>query len=247
MIRFEAVCKSFGGRKILENFNLDIEQGQIFVILGRSGTGKSVALKHLVGLLKPDSGKIFLDGIALNPLSEREFMSVRRKCGIVFQLPALLDSRNLFENLTLGIRELPMTQKIARVQKMLSEVQLDYLQPLLFKRTPHNLSYGEQKRVSLARTLLSNPDYVLYDEPTTGLDPVTARVIHELIRKVSRDLNKTSVLVSHDMRNALRIADRLAILSEGRIVDQGSPDEILRSKNVVTAEFLAGIHGGSHG
>jgi phospholipid/cholesterol/gamma-HCH transport system ATP-binding protein len=238
VIRFENVFKAFGPKKILNGLNLEIKDGEVFFILGRSGTGKSVTLKHLVGLLRADSGKILLDGKEIQRASERDFGPIRRKCGIVFQLPALLDSRTVFENITFGIRDIPLREQVKKAKEILPKVNLGDLIPLMSERFPPQLSYGEQKRLALARTLLVDPQYVLYDEPTTGLDPVTSRAIHDLIRNVSKELGKTSVVVSHDMRNALLTADRIVVMDAGKVVDEGTPKEIFKSQYPLTKQFL---------
>lgn len=241
MIVFRDVHKAFGPKRVLNGLNLDIKSGEIFFILGRSGTGKSVSLKHLVGLLRADSGEIWLDDERIDRLDEKGFARIRRKCGLVFQLPALLDSRTLFENVTFGIRGLPLTEQVKKAEKALTEVNLDKLVPLMNRRYPPQLSYGEQKRVALARTLIIDPTYVLYDEPTTGLDPVTSRNVHDLIRNVSRHLGTTSIVVSHDMRNALSTADRIAVLDAGKVVDLGTPADILKSNVQLVKDFLRDV------
>ncbi len=238
MIEFKNVFKAFGPKKVLNGLSLRINKGEIFFILGRSGTGKSVSLKHLVGLLKADSGEIFLEQTPLHQLTEKDFGPIRKKCGLVFQLPALLDSRTLFENITFGIRDLPLKTQIERTLKVLPQVSLEGIVENVSTLYPPQISYGEQKRLALARTLVVDPDYILYDEPTTGLDPVTSKSVHELIRSVSRDLGKTSVVVSHDMRNALNTADKIAVLDAGQVIDFGTPQEILNSQVKLTMEFL---------
>jgi phospholipid/cholesterol/gamma-HCH transport system ATP-binding protein len=241
MIVFRDVHKAFGSKKVLNGLSLEVKQGEIFFMLGRSGTGKSVALKHLVGLLRADRGQIILDGQEIQNASEAEFAPIRRKCGIVFQLPALLDSRTVFENITFGIRDLELKEQIARATKVLPEVNLGDLIPLMSLRYPPQLSYGEQKRLALARTLVVDPDYILYDEPTTGLDPITSRSVHELIKNVSRHLKKTALVVSHDMKNALETADRIAVLDAGQVVDMGTPEQILNSQVPLTNQFLVDL------
>lgn len=238
MIAFRDVYKAFGPKKVLNGLTLEIHKGEIFFILGRSGTGKSVALKHLVGLLKADRGEIELDEQRIERFSEAQFGPVRRKCGLVFQLPALLDSRTIFENVTFGIRSVPLSEQVKRAQRMLKEVNLERLIPTMSEKYPPQISYGEQKRVALARTLIIEPSYVLYDEPTTGLDPITSKAVHELIRNVSRSLGTTAVVVSHDMKNALATADRIAVLDAGRVVDIGTPADILKSTVPLTSAFL---------
>lgn len=238
MIRFINVHKSFGTKSVLKGLTLSINKGETFFILGRSGTGKSVSLKHLVGLLSPDSGEIWIEDEEISKYSEADFVHIRKKCGLVFQLPALVDSRSLFENLVMGIRHLPADQKRERISSTLRAVGLESLEAVLFERFPPSLSYGEQKRLALARTLLPDPEILLYDEPTTGLDPVTSVYIHQLIQKISRDFGKTSIVVSHDMRNALATADRLAVVDAGRVVDIGTPAEIRASQVIMTMAFL---------
>jgi len=241
MIIFQDVHKAFGEKRVLNGLSFEVKKGEIFFMLGRSGTGKSVSLKHLVGLLRSDRGTIVLDNEEIQNASEEKFKILRKKCGIVFQLPALLDSRTLFANLTFGIRELPLTEQVARTEKILHEVNLGHLVEQIALRYPPEVSYGEQKRLALARTLVVDPAYVLYDEPTTGLDPITSRSIHDLIKKVSRDLGKTSVVVSHDMRNALSTADKIVVLDQGTVVDYGTPTQIMHSKVQLTRDFLADV------
>jgi phospholipid/cholesterol/gamma-HCH transport system ATP-binding protein len=236
MIRFEGVSKSFGSRKILNNLSFEVKAGEKLFILGRSGTGKSVTLKLLVGLLTPDEGRIQIDTHVLPTRNETELSMVRRRCSLVFQLPTLIDSRSIFENVCLGIRDLTLKSRIDKMQLALERVGLESLAKEASKIYPPQLSYGEQKRVSLARTLTVDPDYILYDEPTTGMDPLTSRKIHELITEVGSD--KTSIVVSHDMRNALRCADRILLIDAGTIQDSGTPAELIKSRHPLTSEFL---------
>lgn len=241
MIEFIDVHKSFGSKNVLNGLNLEIKKGEIFFILGRSGTGKSVLLKHLVGLLKPDSGKVLLEGKELQDASERDFQKIRKICSLVFQLPALLDSLNLFENLTFGIRDLPIKQQIQRAMESLESVGLHSLKDQLLIKYPPQLSYGEQKRVALARSLALDPEYILYDEPTTGLDPATSKAIHKLIHHVSTKLGKTSIVVSHDMANALSTATQIAILDGGKRVFVGTPEEVQDSDLPLARKFLGDL------
>ena len=238
MIEFRNVDKSFGPRSVLRDLSFRVPKGQIYFILGRSGTGKSVTLKSLVGLIRPDGGEILVDGESLRDRTESDFGRIRRKCGLVFQLPALLDSRSLFDNLILGIRALPLKEQIARARQSLTEVGLEKLWSTIAVTVPPALSYGEQKRIALARTLVLDPEYILFDEPTTGLDPLNSRRIHDLIRNVVSHRAKTAIVVSHDVRNALRTADRVAIMAAGQIVDQGTPNEIAVSRRAETRAFL---------
>lgn len=247
MILFKDVHKAFGPKRVLNGLDLEIRQGELFFMLGRSGTGKSVSLKHLVGLLRCDRGEIWLDGQRIDRFTEAQFAPVRRKCGLVFQLPALLDSRTVLENVTFGIRDLALGEQVRKAEKMLKEVGLEKLAAQMNTKYPPQISYGEQKRVALARTLIIDPSYVLYDEPTTGLDPITSKTIHELIRSVSRHLGTTAIVVSHDMRNALSTADRIAVLDAGKVVDLGTPEDILRSRVPLTCDFLRDVKEGEAG
>lgn len=238
MIRFNEVRKAFGTKEVLRGLSLEIKKGEVFFILGCSGTGKSVLLKHMVGLLRPDSGEIWIDEDNVANFSEAQFKEIRKKCGLVFQLPALVDSRNLYENLSFGIRDRSTQEQSELIKEGLDAVGLKRLASDLFNRFPPSLSYGEQKRLALARTLLPGPEILLYDEPTTGLDPESSVMIHELIRDISENQHKTSIVVSHDMRNALATADRLAVVDKGEVIDLGTPKEIFESDVPMTRAFL---------
>lgn len=238
MIEFKRLVKSFGERTILKGLNLRIEAGEIFFILGTSGTGKSVLLKNLVGLLKPDSGEIWVDGEEVSGLSEFEYLRIRKKCGMVFQQPALFDSLTVFENVAFGLRrleDLTEEQIKERVLEALEAVHIKGVEDQL----PTEISYGMQKRVSLARTLALKPKILLFDEPTTGLDPITTNAVNDLIQELSRKFKTTSIVVSHDMACALGIADRIVVLDQGEIVDQGTPDQLKKSKAPLVRDFLA--------
>lgn len=238
MIRFNQVRKAFGSKEVLRGLSLEINKGEVFFILGCSGTGKSVLLKHMVGLLQPDSGEIWIDDDNVAGFTEEQFKEIRKKCGLVFQLPALVDSRNLYENLSFGIRDRSTQEQSELIKEGLDAVGLSRLANGLFNRFPPSLSYGEQKRLALARTLLPGPDILLYDEPTTGLDPESSVMIHDLIRDISVNQHKTSIVVSHDMRNALATADRLAVVDKGEVIDLGTPKEIFESDVPMTRAFL---------
>lgn len=238
MIEFREVHKSFGPRKILNGISFKIEKAEIVFILGTSGTGKSVLLKNIVGLLRPDQGEIWIDGLEVSGLSEEEYFPVRKKCGMVFQQPALLDSLTVFENIAFGLRRLerlPEAEIQERVRECLSLVNLLGVE----EKLPQEISYGMQKRVSLARTLALRPQILLFDEPTTGLDPVTTNYVNKLIQNLSHRLQTTSLVVSHDMECALKIADRIIVLSEGKILESGTPQELLASPVPLVREFLA--------
>lgn len=239
MISFQNVRKSFGEREVLKGISFDVPEGQILFILGTSGTGKSVLLKNIVGLLKPSSGAILVDGEDVAGMSEEQMFPVRRKCGMVFQHPALFDSLSIFENVAFGLRKhqpgLNEDEVRERVEKCLSLVQLHGVE----NKLPQEISYGMQKRVSLARTVAVNPRILLFDEPTTGLDPVTTNAINQLILELSRKLKTTSLVVSHDMQCALAIADRIIVLDKGEIVAAGTPAELKKNTHPLVRDFLS--------
>lgn len=240
MIEFKNVVKRFGSRTILKGLNLRVEAGEILFILGTSGTGKSVLLKNLVGLLRPDEGEIWIDGRETSRISEVEYLEIRKFCGMVFQQPALFDSMTVFDNVAFGLRKLERLaedQVAVRVREALRAVHL----PDVEQRFPQEISYGMQKRASLARTLALKPRILLFDEPTTGLDPVTTTAVNELIAELSREYHTTSLVVSHDMQCALAIADRIIVLDQGQIIDQGTPEELKRSQVPLVRDFLSEV------
>lgn len=238
MISFRNVRKSFGDREVLKGISFDVPEGEILFILGTSGTGKSVLLKNIVGLLQPTSGAILVDGTDVAQLTEEELFPIRRKCGMVFQHPALFDSLTIFDNVAFGLRkhqpDLTADEIRARVLRCLALVQLGDVG----HKRPQQISYGMQKRVSLARTVAVNPRILLFDEPTTGLDPVTTNAINRLILDLSRELKTTSLVVSHDMQCALDIADRIMVLDRGEIVAAGPPAELKKSAHPLVVDFL---------
>ena len=236
-IRFDSVSKSFGAKKILFDFSFEARPGEILFILGKSGMGKSVTLKHIVGLLKPDRGRVHVDGQDITELDEEGLARIRRLCGMVFQHPALLDSLSIFDNVAFGLKRLGLSPEETSL-RVTETLDLVHLGPDVLRRFPSELSYGMQKRVSLARTLAPGPSALLFDEPTTGLDPITTTAINELILTLSRKLQVTSLVVSHDMGSALKIADRILVLDQGRILALGTPAEIEASPLELIREFL---------
>ncbi len=238
MIRFRNVTKSFGAKRVLEGFTLDIPDGQTTVLLGYSGTGKSVALKHIVGLLEPDSGEVEVDGKVVADLSRDELVAMRASIGYVFQFAALFDSMSVFDNVALGLRQQGRSPDEVgrRVETSLDRVGLKDA----VARFPSELSGGMRKRVGIARAIALEPRYILYDEPTTGLDPVTSAVIDQLMVQTKRDLGVTGVVVTHDMRSAFAVADRIAMLYEGRVHAVGTVDEIRHTEDPLVRQFIEG-------
>ncbi|HEV8355392.1 MAG TPA: ATP-binding cassette domain-containing protein [Gemmatimonadales bacterium] len=241
MIEFHAVSKRFGDRVVLDDFSLVIPEGETTVLLGYSGTGKSVALKHIVGLIEPDAGQIEVDGEVVNQLEYDELMRLRARIGYVFQFAALFDSLSVGENLALGLRRqgLDPAKVDARVAESLRLVELEGAA----ERYPSELSGGMRKRVGIARAIALRPRYILYDEPTTGLDPVTTAAIDDLMVRARQELGATSVVVTHDLRSAFAVADRIAFLYEGRIRRVGSTAEIRETTDPLVRDFLDGRAG----
>jgi phospholipid/cholesterol/gamma-HCH transport system ATP-binding protein len=240
MIEVRDLKKSFDSHIILEGVTFRIEKGESVVIIGRSGGGKSVLLKHLIGLLKPDQGEVLIDGENIVPMSERQLLNVRRKFGMLFQSAALFDSLNVAENVGFAFRRdrsMP-TEKIAeKVDEVLELVDLQGTQ----LKKPSELSGGMRKRVGLARAIIYQPQIVLYDEPTTGLDPIVSDSIDQLIIRVRDKLDVTTVAVTHDMRSARRIGQRILMLHERKVYAAGTPDEIFSSKDPVVRKFVDGV------
>src|SRR3954467_15658097 len=238
-IELKHVSKRFGSLVVLKGLDLKIEKGQNLVVIGASGTGKSVLLKHIVGLLRPDRGEIWFDGQRVDTLPERDLVEVRRRFGFLFQMGALFDSLNVAENI--GFPLVEHTQKsreeIAEVVKRkLRQVGL----PEAGKKMPGELSGGQRKRVALARAIALDPQVILYDEPTTGLDPVRSDIINELILKLQRELHVTSIIVTHDMNSAFKVADRIVMLYEGHLIFDGTPDELRASEDPRVKRFVLG-------
>lgn len=245
MIEFRNVYKSFGEKKVLNNVSFQSVEGEILFILGKSGVGKSVLLKHLVGLMKPDGGEILLDGQNLTSMPDEEWVEVRKKCGLIFQFPALLDSLSVRENVLLGLSQSHGTMSEDEIGLQVAKyLKLVNLSPEMMERFPGNLSFGVQKRVAIARTLAMGPRYLLFDEPTTGQDPVVTSGFNELLVELSKNLRVTSVVVSHDLKSALKVADRILLLDEGRVVVNSSPQGFRESGVPLAVEFLKGIQHG---
>jgi phospholipid/cholesterol/gamma-HCH transport system ATP-binding protein len=237
-IELAGVRKTFGRRVILESISLTVRDGETLAVIGASGSGKSVMLKSIVRLLVPDAGNVHVDGRDVSELRREELFELRRRVGYVFQFAALFDSMTVFDNVAMGLRRIRMREPELgeRVRESLRLVEMDGFED----RLPAQLSGGQRKRVGLARAIATRPKYVLYDEPTTGLDPVTTAVIDGLIMKMARELRVTSVVVTHDMKSAYRVADRVAMLHEGGIRWIGTPEEIQRTDDPVVRGFIEG-------
>lgn len=237
MIRFENLVKKFGERTVLNGISFEVQKGEILFILGTSGTGKSVLLKNLVGLLNPDDGNIWIDGENIVGFNEDQFLAIRRKVGMVFQQPALFDSLNVFENIAFGLKRLDHLIGSALKERVAESLKLVHLEGFE-QRKVSSLSYGQQKRVSLARTIALKPQVLLFDEPTTGLDPQMTTTINQLIKELSLELKTTSIVVSHDMKCALEIADRIIMLDQGQVIADGTPDRLKNHSHPLVQEFF---------
>lgn len=236
-IEFRGVEKSFGAKHVLKGIDLTVRRGEVLVIMGGSGSGKSVTLRHMLGLEAPDKGMVLVEGEEISDLEEEDLYPVRRKFGMLFQSGALFDSMDVYENIAFPLREhTDMDEEEIRstVERVLDLVDLSGTQESM----PVDLSGGMRKRVSLARSIVLNPKIILYDEPTTGLDPITADTINRLIVQLQRKLNVTSVVVTHDIQSAFSVGDRIAFLSEGRFEWVGTLDEARRSGHPSLTEFL---------
>lgn len=238
-IELRDLHKAFGSNEVLRGFSIAVEEGETLVILGQSGSGKSVALKHVVGLLTPDRGEAWVDGQEVSTLPMEELYELRRKVGYVFQFSALFDSMTITENVGMGLRRIKgiaPTDIKDRVAESLALVDLEGFE----ERLPTELSGGEKKRVGIARAIATRPKYLLYDEPTTGLDPVTKTVINRLIIKMREELGVTGVMITHDIKTAYRVGDRIAMLYRGQCRFLGSPDEIRNTEDPVVKGFIEG-------
>jgi len=245
MIEVRHLTKRFGSQTVLDGVNLRIECGESLVIIGRSGGGKSVLLKHLIGLLQPDAGLVLVDGQDITSMDERSLLQVRRKFGMLFQSAALFDSLSVAENVAFAFRnrrDLTPGEIARRVSEALELVDL----PGIEHKRPAELSGGMRKRVGLARAIVYRPEILLYDEPTSGLDPIVADSIDQLIMRIRDCLRVTSVVVTHDMRSARRVGHRVAMLHEGRIYAVGSTEEIFASTDPVLRRFIDGISDPKH-
>jgi len=239
MIRVENLHKTFGHQPVLRGLNLEVATGEIMVVIGRSGGGKSVLLKHLIGLLHPDAGAIFVDGMDITRLRGAALDRIRERYGVVFQSGALFDSMSVFDNVAFPLREKSRrrtSEVTEKVEEKLEQVGLTGMG----HKNPAEISGGMRKRVAIARALITEPEVVFFDEPTTGLDPILVNTIHHLIVELHRKFRFTAMMVSHEIPEIFRIADRVAVLHDGVIVESGAPDAVQSSANPVVQQFIHG-------
>jgi phospholipid/cholesterol/gamma-HCH transport system ATP-binding protein len=242
MIEIRELHKALNGLRVLQGVALTIQKGETMVVMGRSGCGKSVLLKHLVGLMKPDRGSVLIDGVDIVPLSEREMAPIRKKFGVLFQSAALFDSMSVFDNVAFPLREDRKFSAEDIKQRVLETLEIVGLAKTQDKM-PAELSGGMRKRVGLARAVIRRPEIILYDEPTTGLDPIAADRINDLILQLSDRFKVTSVAVTHDLKSAFKIADRIAMLDGGVISTVGAVEEFKNSPDPRVQNFIAGVAG----
>jgi phospholipid/cholesterol/gamma-HCH transport system ATP-binding protein len=239
MIELKNVHKRFGEQVILDGVNFTVADGETVALLGPSGTGKSVLLKHIIGLIRPDQGSVEVDGKQVGRLKREDLAELRSSIGYVFQNGALFDSDNVYENIRMGLSDEKQYNDVEYARTRVAEcLRLVNLAPETQDKFPAQLSGGMRKRVGIARAIAGKPKYLLYDEPTSGLDPVNSDIIDNLVKRLADELGVTSIMVTHDVRGAFRVADRLALLTGGQIVQHGTPQEFLASENPKVKEFL---------
>ncbi|MDP9191651.1 MAG: ABC transporter ATP-binding protein [Acidobacteriota bacterium] len=239
ILELRNIDKAFGGRRVLCDLSIAVEQGESLVIVGGSGSGKSVTLKHVIGLLRPDRGQVIIDGHDITTMKDVELNQFRRRCGMSFQEGALFDSMSVFENIAFPLRrhtKMTEAEIRARVEECLEDVHLHGVE----KRRPSELSGGMRRRVGFARAISLKPEILLFDEPTTGLDPVISDVVADLIEEMDVKLGTTTVTITHDMKVAFKIADRVAMLYKGHIIEQGTPEQFQESTNPIVRQFIEG-------
>ncbi len=240
MIQLENVHKAFGDNQVLRGFSLEVQEGETVVIIGFSGTGKSVAIKHIVGLLEPDQGRVIVDGQEVGALSRRDLYALRAKIGYVFQFAALFDSLTIAENVAMGLRKQGKLSEPEIQQRVHEALELVDLEDDVGDKLPSELSGGMRKRVGIARAIALRPKYLLYDEPTTGLDPVTSAIIDDLMLRMQRQLGVTGIVITHDMRSAYTVGTRIAMLYDGSVRQVGTVEEIKHTSDPVVRQFIEG-------
>ena len=243
LIEFHDIYKSFGNNHVLRGVDLSVDPGEVFFIIGQSGAGKSVLVKHLIGLIRPDSGRIYLDGQDVTDLKEKEFYPVRKRCAMVFQNSTLFDSMTLLENVILPIRKhMDVTMEEARE---LANEKLKLVGMRRYgDRFPADFGDGMRKKVAIARALTLDPEFVIFDEPTTGIDPISAAMVDKLIRHLSDHVGVTSIVISHDLRSIFGIADRIAMLYQGRLRLDGTQEDFKTTDDPIVQQFIQGLPDG---
>ncbi len=239
MIQIKNIHKTLDNQKVLKGLNLDIKKGETVVVIGRSGCGKSVLLKHIIGILHPEEGGIMVDGLSVFDLNGKDLVKLRMRFGMLFQGAALFDSLNVYENVGFALLEhtdLDQEEIRKRVEQALKSVDLADVE----HKMPAELSGGMKKRVGLARAICNNPQIILYDEPTTGVDPITADMVNDLIIRLNNQLDVTSIVVTHDMKSAYKVGTKIAMLYDGKIIAQGTPEEIKNTENPIVRQFITG-------
>ena len=240
MIRVEDLWKSFGGHQVLKGISLEIPAGTTYVILGGSGSGKTVLMKHVIGLLKPDRGSVFVGDVEIPKLEGKELTEARRMFGMVFQQAALFDSMTVFDNVAFPLKERKRGISAAELRKrVIEKLSVVDLSEQVLPLYPSELSGGMKKRVALARALIHDPQVVLYDEPTTGLDPITTDYVDDMIVQAKQKLGVTSMVISHDIASSFKVADRLGVLYDGQLAAQGTPEEVRKSDHPHVKKFLS--------
>ncbi len=240
MIKLEGIHKAFGTNEVLRGFSLEVNEGETMVIIGYSGTGKSVAIKHIVGLLEPDEGHAEVDGLEVGSLTRQELYALRAKIGYVFQFAALFDSLTIADNVAMGLRKQGKLNETEIHERVREALELVDLAEDVGTKLPAELSGGMRKRVGIARAIALRPKYLLYDEPTTGLDPVTSAIIDALMVRMQRQLGVTGIVITHDMRSAYTVGTRIAMLYEGRVRQVGTVDEIKHTTDPIVRQFIEG-------
>ncbi len=240
MIEVKNISKTFKDKKVLKNISFNIPDGSTFTIIGGSGQGKSVIIKHLFGYLMPDTGKVLVDGIDLSKLSKNELFEIQKNFGIVFQGAALFDSLTVEENVGFGLKWIKNMDEVS-IKKIVKEtLEKVNLSDNILKQKPSELSGGMKKRVAVARAICYNPKYILYDEPTTGLDPLNSDVINNLILHLQKTINITSIVVTHDMKTASKVSNNIVMLNNGEIIERGSPENFMKTDNEIVKRFIRG-------
>jgi len=242
IIEFKNVHKYFGTKKVLIGLNFTIKEGNVAVIMGPSGTGKSTVIKQMVGLLKPTSGEVIVEGLNIAEASEKELLEIRKKIGFAFQFGALFDSMTIYENIAFPLEQHTELSKVEIEKEVMKSLELVGLPTQsIMKNYPHQLSGGMQKRVAIARTIILRPDIILYDEPTSGLDPIASDLISQLIVKLQKELGTTSVVISHDINESFKIADQMIMLYDGKVLADREPQFFKTTDNPIIRQFIDGI------